>query len=488
MAEAARVETAYEMVVGLEVHCQLGTASKLFCSCSTASFGAEANTNICPVCTGQPGTLPVLNRKAVESGFKAALALNCKLRDVSVFARKNYFYPDLPKGYQISQYELPFSENGFLEIALPQGPKRIGIHRIHLEEDAGKLLHAIGSEVLGYSLADYNRAGTPLIEIVSEADLRSSEEAYQYLVTLKSILQYVGVSNCDMEKGEMRCDANVSIRPPGRAALGTRAEIKNLNSFRNVKDSLDYEFQRQSELVDGGGLVAQETRLFDAERGVTLSMRSKEEAHDYRYFPDPDLVPLRADPDLVERLKAETPELPAERRTRFTRQYGLTDYDAMVLTAERALADYYESAVEAGGPSSVKTLAHWVGTDLLGRLNAAKIGIVASPVSPQRLGELARLLEDGTLSSKLAKEVLAKMWETGSAPKELVEKLGMTQVTDEGRVAGWVEAAMAENAQAVADLKAGKEAAIGRLVGSVMKKSAGKANPALIQKLIRARL
>ncbi|MBI5200717.1 MAG: Asp-tRNA(Asn)/Glu-tRNA(Gln) amidotransferase subunit GatB [Elusimicrobia bacterium] len=471
------------MVVGLECHVQLATKSKLFCSCSTASFGVEPNANICPVCTGQPGSLPVLNRKAVEVGFKAALALRCRLNELSVFARKNYFYPDLPKGYQISQYELPFSEDGKLDIP----GKTVRIHRIHLEEDAGKLLHMLGSTHLDHSLADYNRAGTPLIEIVTEPDLRSSEEAYQYLTTLKAILQYVGVSNCDMEKGELRCDANVSVRRKGETKLGTRAEIKNLNSFKGVRDALEHEFARQCALVEEGGKVVQETRLWDANRGATAPMRSKEEAHDYRYFPDPDLVPLRAEPDLVERLKRETPELPAQRRARFVSQYGLTEESAGVLTGERALADYYESAVEVCGPKAAKTAANWLGTELLGRLNADKKTILESPVPPKHLGELAELLEAGTLSSKLAKEVFAKMWASSASPKELVSQ-GMSQVSDEGEIAKWVEAAMAENPQAVADLRAGKDAAIGRIVGGVMKRSGGKANPAVVQKLIRARL
>ncbi|MBI4346630.1 MAG: Asp-tRNA(Asn)/Glu-tRNA(Gln) amidotransferase subunit GatB [Elusimicrobia bacterium] len=479
--------TEFEMVVGLECHVQLATASKLFCSCSTGSFGAEPNANVCPVCTGQPGTLPVLNRKAVELGFKAALALGCTLRDVSIFARKNYFYPDLPKGYQISQYELPFSDHGRLDIPGPPA-KTIGIHRIHLEEDAGKLLHLAGSRALDHSLADYNRAGTPLIEIVSEPDLRTSEEASQYLTTLKAILQYVGVSSCDMEKGELRCDANVSVRRHGEDTLGTRAEIKNLNSFKNVRDALEHEFGRQVALIKEGGRVVQETRLWDAGRGATFAMRSKEEAHDYRYFPEPDLVPLRADPDLIERLKAETPELPLMRRARLVSQYGLSDDAAGVLTAERALADYYESAVAVCGPKAAKAAANWLGTELLGRLHADKKTIVDSPVPPGHLGELAALIEEGTLSSRLAKEVFAKMWETRVSPKELVETQGMTQVSDESQVAQWVEAAMADNPQSVADLRAGKEQAIGRIVGGVMKRSGGKANPAVVQKLIRERL
>ena len=367
----------WEMVVGLEVHCQLKTASKLFCSCPTDAFGAVANTRVCPVCTGQPGTLPVLNRRAVELAFRAALAVGCKLREQSIFARKNYFYPDLPKGYQISQYEEPFSQHGVLDIPGPPA-KRVGIHRIHMEEDAGKLMHAIGAEELDGSLVDFNRAGVPLIEIVSEPEMRSSQEAFQYLTELKAILQYLEVSNCDMEKGEMRCDANVSLRRPGDAALGVKAEVKNMNSFRAVKDALEYEFRRQAAVLEEGGRVVQETRQWDPERGETHPMRSKEEAHDYRYFPDPDLVPLSAKPDFVEAVRRALPELPAAKRRRFVAEYRLTEYDAGVLTSEKALADYYEACLKALGPDggalagsgAAKAAANWVTSDLLGKLNA----------------------------------------------------------------------------------------------------------------------
>ena len=483
MPEAAELE----MVVGLEVHCQLATASKLFCPCPTDPSGVEANANICPVCTGQPGTLPVLNAKAVELGFKAALALGCRLRDVSVFARKNYFYPDLPKGYQISQYDEPFSSEG--RLALPGDASRsIGIHRIHLEEDAGKLLHAVGAKELDHSLVDFNRAGTPLIEIVSEPDMRSAEEAYQYLTALKAILRYLGVSDCDMEKGEMRCDANVSVRPRGAQGFGTKVEVKNLNSFKGVRDALEYEFRRQREVLGEGGRIEQETRLWDGAR--TATMRSKEEAHDYRYLPDPDLPPLSADPALVERLKAELPELPAARRSRFMGQYQLSDYDAGVLTADRALADYYEACALAsgGGASGAKTAANWVATDLLGRLHGAGLPIGRCPIPAERLGGLVALVEKGTLSTKLAREVFSKMWDTGEDPAAIVEVLGICQVSDEGQVAHWVAAAMGENPKAVQDLRAGKERAIGALVGAVMKKSKGKANPDLVNRLIRERL
>ncbi|MBI3547888.1 MAG: Asp-tRNA(Asn)/Glu-tRNA(Gln) amidotransferase subunit GatB [Elusimicrobia bacterium] len=478
-----------ELVIGLEVHCQLNTASKLFCSCPSGSFGARANLNVCPVCTGQPGTLPVLNRQAVELSFSAALALGCKLRDVSIFARKNYFYPDLPKGYQISQYEEPFSTAGALEIAGPPA-KRIGIHRIHMEEDAGKLVHDIGAEELDYSLADYNRAGTPLIEIVSEPEMRSSEEAFQYLTVLKEILQYVGVSHCDMEKGEMRCDANVSVRPRGQQEFGTRAEIKNLNSFRNVKDAIDYEFRRHCELIKEGGKVVQETRLWDANRGVTEPMRSKEEAHDYRYFPEPDLVPLEAEPAMVSRLKSALPELPAAMRARLVSSYKISEYDAGVMTGSRALARYYEDCLKdsGDGAEAAKLAANLISNELLAKLHAEGVGIEKSPVSPAHIASLVALSKNGVLTSKGIKEVFAKVWETREDPAGLVEKLGLAKVSDEGELTKWVEEALSENPKAVTDLRAGKERAIGAIVGTVMKKSRGKADPAVVNRLILEKL
>ncbi|HVE12943.1 MAG TPA: Asp-tRNA(Asn)/Glu-tRNA(Gln) amidotransferase subunit GatB [Elusimicrobiota bacterium] len=474
-----------ELVIGLEVHCQLGTASKLFCSCPASSFGASPNSSACPICTGQPGTLPVLNRKAVELAYSAAMALGCKLRPRSIFARKNYFYPDLPKGYQISQYEEPFSEHGGLDIA---GPKRVRILRIHMEEDAGKLLHAVAGAELDGSLVDFNRAGVPLIEIVSEPDIRSSEEAFQYLTNLKEILQFAGVSRCDMEKGEMRCDANVSVRPRGAEKFGTRAEIKNLNSFRGVRDAIDYEFKRQCAALERGERIVQETRLWDAERRVTESLRSKEEAHDYRYFPEPDLVPLEAEEALVARVRAALPEAPSARRTRFMNDYALTEYDAGVLTAERALADYFEKAVAVCGKELAKSAANWMQSELMAKLNAEAKTVADSPVRPESLGELAALVQKGTLSGKMGKELFPKMWETGKAPAELVKELGLTQVTDSGQVGVWADEAIAENPKIVADVRAGKERAIGALVGAVMKKSKGKANPALVNDLLKEKL
>ena len=478
----------YEIVIGLEVHCQLKTATKLFCSCGTDSFGAVANTRVCPVCTAHPGVLPVLNGRAVELAFRAALAVGCRLRESSIFARKNYFYPDLPKAYQISQYEQPFAEAGFLEIAGPP-VKRVGIHRIHMEEDAGKLLHAIGAEELDYSLADFNRAGVPLVEIVSEPDLRASEEAYQYLTALKAVLQYVDASNCDMEKGEMRCDANVSVRPYGQKEFGTRTEIKNLNSFRNVKDAIEHEAARQWSVLQDGGKIVQETRLWDAERGETRPMRSKEEAHDYRYFPEPDLAPLRVDAKTVDVWRHGLPELPQAKRRRLVDSYRLSESQAAVISAERSLADYYEKAVDAaGGSAQGEPVANFFANEFLGKLNASGKALEDSPVGPERLGALVQLIAKGTLSNKLAKDVFGKMWETGKSAEELTASLGMAQVSDEKQIAEWVAAAMQENPKAVEDMKAGKERAIGAIVGSVMKKSKGKANPDLVNRLIRERL
>ena len=471
----------YELVIGLEVHCQLATKTKLFCGCGTDGIGQTPNSRVCPLCTAQPGVLPVLNRRAVELAFQAAMALECKLNEQSIFARKNYFYPDLPKAYQISQYDQPFSEHGRLAINVNGSSKTIGITRIHMEEDAGKLVHDLGDG----SLVDLNRSGVPLIEIVSEPDMRSSDEAYAYLTALKEIIQFTGSSRCDMEKGEMRCDANVSVRRAGAKEFGTRTETKNLNSFKNVKDAIDAEFRRQVEIVESSGKITQETRLWDATTQTGRSMRSKEDAHDYRYFPDPDLVPLVADPKWLAKLKAELPELPAKKRARFMEQLGLSSYDAEVLTGDKTLADYFEKAVAAAPSGSSKTVSNLLTTEMLGRLNAEGKTVAQSPVAAAQLGGLAALIATGTLSSKGAKDVFAKMWETGKDPKALVEELGLSQVSDDKQVMEWVMAALAANPKAAADLKGGKDAAIGSIVGGVMKLSKGKANPALVNKLIK---
>jgi aspartyl-tRNA(Asn)/glutamyl-tRNA(Gln) amidotransferase subunit B len=475
----------YELIVGLEVHCQLATKSKLFCSCATDGFGETPNSRICPVCTAQPGVLPVLNAQAVELAYRAALALDCRLNAQSIFARKNYFYPDLPKAYQISQYDQPFSEHGKLLIhPKDAAPKTVRLTRIHLEEDAGKLMHEMGALKIDGSLVDLNRAGIPLIEIVSEPDIRTSEEAYAYLTALKEVIQFIGASRCDMEKGEMRCDANVSVRPVGQEKFGTRAEIKNLNSFKNVKDAIDYEFRRQVEVVEAGGRIVQETRLWNVEKQATVSMRSKEDAHDYRYFPDPDLVPLTATPERVAAIRKSMPELPTAMRARFTAELGLSEYDAEILTADRTLASFFESAVKEA-PKAAKTVANLLATELLARLNAENKHADASPFPPAHLGRLAGLVAGGTLSSKGAKDVFARMWETGKDPQALVAELGLAQVSDDKQVLEWVKQALAANEKAAADLRGGKDAAIGSIVGAVMKLSKGKANPGLVNKLIK---
>jgi len=482
------VSPAYEMVVGLEIHVQLATRTKLFCSCPNDGFGAPPNSRVCPLCTGQPGALPVLNRAAVELAFQAALALDCKLAPVSVFARKNYFYPDLPKAYQISQYERPFSEHGVLDIETSAGPRRVRIRRVHLEEDAGKLLHAVGSRALDGSLVDFNRGGVPLIEIVSEADLRSAEEAGAFLKALKEVVQYVGAGRCDMEKGELRCDANISVRPAGAAALGTRAEVKNLNSVRALKDALEHEFRRQTRELAAGRRVAQETRLWDPQAKATAAMRSKEDAEDYRYFPDPDLAPLAADPAWVAELKARLPELPAARRARFMSRHGLSAYDAELLTAQRALADYFDAAARGRGPEAAKAAANLMATELLARLNAQGLEADAAPVAPAELGALAELSAGGAVSSKGAKAAFAAMWESGGAAAATVERLGLSQVSDEGQLRAWVAQALAASPQAAADLKAGRGQALGAVVGAVMKLSRGRANPALANRIIKESL
>jgi aspartyl-tRNA(Asn)/glutamyl-tRNA(Gln) amidotransferase subunit B len=483
--------TQWETVIGLEVHVQIKTRTKLFCACPT-DFGAEPNSQICPVCAGHPGVLPVLNRRAVEGLVKAALSLGCRINPRSVFARKQYFYPDLPKAYQISQYDLPLAEEGRLDIVTDAGPRTVGIQRIHLEEDAGKLLHSIGSRQLDGSLVDLNRSSVPLMEIVSHPDLRTADEAVEYLQRLRNIVRYAGGSDCDMEKGSMRCDANVSVRPIGQKEYGTRAEVKNMNSFKSVKDAILHEVQRQIALIESGGRVVQETRLWDQAEGTTRSMRSKEEAHDYRYFPDPDLVPVEVSAALLEEWKRTLPELPETRRARYEKELGLSDYDAGVLTAEQALADYFEDALSVFSGvdrrAAAKPLVNWLTTELLGRLNAEKKEIGASSVPAKHLGELVRLLVKGTVNSKAAKMVFDAMMAGEGAPEAIVKAKGLVQVEDEGQIRGWVEEVIAANPKIVADVKGGKETAIGSLVGQVMKKSSGRANPQTVQKLFRQSL
>jgi aspartyl-tRNA(Asn)/glutamyl-tRNA(Gln) amidotransferase subunit B len=477
-------------VIGLEVHVQLGTRSKMFCSCP-ADPGAQPNENICPVCTGQPGALPVINRKAVELTVLTGIALECSIAERSSFARKNYFYPDMPKNYQISQYESPLCSGGCLEIKNGQDAKKIGITRIHLEEDAGKLLHAIGARELDYSLVDCNRAGVPLMEIVSEPQLASPDEAYAYLCAIKSVLEYLGVSDCSMEKGSLRCDANISVGEDGQ--LGVKAELKNMNSFKGVREALAYEIKRQLSVIAGGGKVVQETRMWDEGRGVTEQMRRKEEAHDYRYFPDPDLVPVEMSAEAVRAMRAGLPELPDKRKSKFISAYGLSEYDAGVLTARRELADYFEASLKtlAGKidpRAAAKQLSNWITTELLGRLNASGGNITDSPVAPENLAGLIGLMASGVISGRIAKDVFDEMFSSGKAAEAIVKDRGLVQINDESAVSGIIEAVLAENPKAVSEYRSGKLQALGSLVGQVMKKTQGKANPQLVNKILKEKL
>ncbi len=475
----------YEPVIGLEVHVQLGTRTKIFCGCPT-SFGAAPNSNVCPVCLGLPGALPVLSREAVELAIKASIALRCKVRGTSRFARKNYFYPDLPKGYQISMYDEPLSEFGYIDIAVDGVPKRIGITRIHMEDDAGKSQHEGFRDSDRYTYVDLNRCGTPLIEIVSEPDMRSADEAVAYLTDLKQTLQFVEVSTCDMEKGHLRCDANVSVRLKGAEKLGTRAEVKNLNSFRFLKQAVDYEIARQVAILENGGRIHQETRLFDSATGETHGMRSKEDAHDYRYFPEPDLVPLRISDRWLGEVRSAMPELPTAKRVRFVESYGLREYDADVLTSTRAIAEYYEEV--AGVSADPKIAANWVMGDLAGMLKSADRDIADSPISARHLGELVGLIVRGELTGKLAKDVLPKMFESGEAPAVIVEREGLKTISDTGALEKIVEEILAANPRQVEQYKGGKTTVIGFLVGAVMKASRGQANPATVNEVLKAKL
>ena len=475
----------YEAVIGLEVHAQLETASKIFCGCSTG-FGAPPNTSVCPVCLGVPGSLPVLNRTAVDYGIRAALALGCRINERSIFARKNYFYPDLPKGYQISQYEQPLASQGALEYQTPVGLRHVGITRVHLEEDAGKSLHEGFADSERRTYVDYNRSGTPLIEIVTEPDLRSAGDASEFFSRLRAILVWLEVSDGNMEEGSLRCDANVSVRPSGTSPLGTKAEVKNLNSFRFLQKALAYEIDRQIQVLDEGGRVVQETRLWDSASGVTMSMRGKEEAHDYRYFPEPDLPPLVVDPARVAAIKEAMPELPEARWRRFVTRYELPDYDAGHLTESRALADFFETTVAAGAPS--KAASNWMMGELARALKETGRGIAESPVPPDRLAELLGLIEKGEISGAIAKGVFEKMFGSSRAASDIVQAEGLTQIDDESQIVGLIADVLSQNADAVRQYHAGKFAIFGFLVGQVMKATSGKANPKRVNELLKRSL
>ena len=469
----------FEPVIGLEIHLQLNTKSKMFCACpSGAKTDLPPNAALCPLCAGHPGALPVINKEAAALAVKAGLGLNAQINEASTFARKNYFYPDLPKGYQITQDDKPIVANGFIEIPQPNGlAKKIGIERAHLEEDAGKSFHE-GEN----SLVDLNRSGVPLLEIVSAPDMRSAQEAYDYLTNLKAIMRWLDISNADMEKGELRVDVNISLRPAGAQEFGVRTEIKNLNSFKAVRDALNYEIKRQAEVLSSGGAVLRQTMLWDEEKGETRPMRGKESAQEYRYFPEPDLPPLTLPAALVEEIKKSLPMLPAAKKDFYMRKRGLSAYDAGVLTSSKELSAYFDEVLAHGAPP--KGAANWIGTDILGRLNAEGKDIEACPLKPAALAELIGFIESGKISGKMAKEIFAQAWQSGKSVGELVASSGGGQISDAAQLEAWAREAIAENPKAVADVKGGNAKAVGALLGSVMKKSKGKANPALLNEII----
>lgn len=472
----------YEVVIGLEVHAELSTKSKIYCSCTT-EFGGEENTHCCPICTGMPGVLPVLNKNVVEYAVRAGLATNCSIAEYSKQDRKNYFYPDLPKAYQISQYDLPLCKDGYIDIEVDGKTKRIGITRIHIEEDAGKLMH---DEWDTGTMVDYNRCGVPLIEIVGEPDIRSAEEARAYVEKLRSILQFIDVSDCKMQEGSLRADVNLSVRPKGQKEFGTRTEMKNLNSFRAIVRAVEAETQRQIEELESGGVIYQETRRWDDNKGVSYAMRSKEEAHDYRYFPEPDLVPIVSDRTWIESIRASLPELPDARRKRYVAEFGLPEYDAGILTSSKVLSDFFEEAVSKS--KNAKAVSNWIMGDLMRHLKEKGMEVEDIPFPAENLARMIALIDKGTISGTIAKKVFDKMFESGKDPETIVKEEGLEVVSDEGALVAVVKKILESNPQSVADYKSGKEKAFGFLVGQAMKETRGKANPQLINKLLKDEL
>ncbi len=476
----------YEAVIGLEIHSELKTNTKIFCGCAT-TFGAEQNTHVCPICLGLPGVLPVVNRRVVEFAIKAGLALNCTINKFSKFDRKNYYYPDLPKNFQTSQYDLPIAEHGYVDIETEKGRKRIRITRIHMEEDAGKLVHS-GTTIKdsAESNVDYNRTGVPLIEIVSEPDMSTPQEARAYMEKIKSILEYIDVSNCRMEEGNLRADLNISLRPEGTEQLGTKAEMKNINSFKAVEEALSYEIERQEEILEDGGHIIQETRTWDPNRGITLSMRTKETAQDYRYMPEPDLVPIITTDEEILAYKNSLPELPDARQAKLEQEYGLSSYDAGIITSSRDMAEYFDAVIKEG--ADPKLAANWIMGDLSKNLNQEGKTIKESPVDAIRLGNMICLIEKGTISSKIGKEVFKTMWETKDSPEKIIKDKGLVQITDTKELETIVDSVIASNPKPVADYQSGNKKAIGALVGQIMKQTRGKANPQLVNQILAKKL
>lgn len=472
----------YEAVIGLEVHAQMLTDTKMFCGCST-KFGAEPNTQTCPICIGMPGVLPVMNKKALEFTIKTGIAMSCKISSYSSFARKNYFYPDLPKGYQISQYELPICERGYIEIVVNGEIKKVGITRIHMEEDAGKNIH---EDTGSYSFVDLNRAGVPLMEIVSEPDIRTPGEAAEYMRKLRTILRYLGVCDGNMEQGSLRCDANVSVRPVSQKEFGVKTEIKNINSFRFVEKALEYEIKRQIKVLEEGGKIIQETRLWDSVTGTTQSMRTKEEAHDYRYFPEPDLVPIMVDDRWINEIRKTLPELPDLKRKRFVLIYGLPEYDADLLTSEKSIADWYEDAVKLGGQP--KAVSNWMMGELMRLLNEDNKSIEECILKPEQLAAMLKLIDNGTISGKIAKTVFEEMYKTGEDAETIVKEKGLVQISDEGAIEKAIDEVISKNQKEVARFRAGEERLLGFFVGQVMKLTKGKANPQIVNELLKKKL